>query len=164
MDPSPFHEKDLDSEAEEFIVSRLRELSPRDRVSLIVQINQNPKHEDLQHDVETAVHNHFLYRAKLKRLELRRLLAEGRTALLIGLVFLGMCLLASELLLLRQQSGTLLSLLRESLTIAGWVAMWRPMQIFLYDWWPVRRLGQIYKKLSCVRVEVRTSDAIDRTI
>jgi hypothetical protein len=25
-----------------------------------------------------------------------------------------------------------------SLVIGGWVAMWRPMEVFLYDWWPVR--------------------------
>ena len=28
---------------------------------------------------------------------------------------------------------------RESLTIGGWVAMWRPMEIFLYSWWPILR-------------------------
>ena len=22
--------------------------------------------------------------------------------------------------------------------IGGWVALWRPMEIFLYDWWPIR--------------------------
>jgi hypothetical protein len=57
--------------------------------------------------------------------------------------------------MLRQKPGTLLSLLRESLTIAGWVAMWRPMQIFLYDWWPLLRIGHIYEKLSRVPVELR---------
>jgi hypothetical protein len=44
---------------------------------------------------------------------------------------------------------------RESLTIAGWVAMWRPMQIFLYDWWPLRHLGKIYEMLSRMPVELR---------
>jgi hypothetical protein len=32
--------------------------------------------------------------------------------------------------------------------------MWRPMQIYLYDWWPLRRKGQIYRKLSLMPVEV----------
>ena len=26
----------------------------------------------------------------------------------------------------------------ESLLIGGWVAMWRPLEVFIYDWWPVR--------------------------
>lgn len=159
MDPSPFHEKDLDSEAEEFIVSRLQEFSPHDHVSVIIHVSENARHEDLQAVVEMAVHNHFLYRAQLKRLELQRLLRVGRTSLLIGLLFLAVCLAASELLLLLQRPGPVLNLLRESLTIAGWVAMWRPMQLFLYDWWPLRDVGRLYRKLSRVRVEVRAGDA-----
>jgi len=30
--------------------------------------------------------------------------------------------------------------------------MWRPMQIFLYEWWPLVRRGRIYRNLS--RAEV----------
>jgi hypothetical protein len=44
---------------------------------------------------------------------------------------------------------------RESLTIAGWVAMWQPMEIFLYQWWPLRRRGRIFEKMSRMKVEVR---------
>ena len=39
--------------------------------------------------------------------------------------------------------------------IAGWVAMSRPLEIYLYEWWPLRRRGQIFEKLSRMRVEVR---------
>ena len=31
--------------------------------------------------------------------------------------------------------------------------MWRPMQIYLYDWWPLRRRGRIFVKLSHMPVE-----------
>ena len=34
------------------------------------------------------------------------------------------------------------------------VAMWRPMQIYLYDWWPLLRRSRIYAKLSHMPVEV----------
>jgi hypothetical protein len=33
--------------------------------------------------------------------------------------------------------------------------MWRPMQIYLYDWWPVRRRGKLYRKLARMHVDVR---------
>ena len=52
-----------------------------------------------------------------------------------------------------KQTDRLWSLLRESLVIGGWVAMWRPLEIYLYDWWP-RRIGRIYEKLSRVPVEI----------
>jgi hypothetical protein len=153
MDPSPFHEKDLDDDAEEFIVSWAQEFPRRDPISLLVHVNQLPAHGDGQRLLEAAVHNYFAYRAKLKRLEFRHLLKQGRLSLVIGLGFLAACLLTSQLL--RHQPGALSIVLRESLTIAGWVAMWRPMQIFLYEWWPVRRMGRLFEKMSRMRVEVR---------
>jgi len=55
----------------------------------------------------------------------------------------------------RRERGTLLTLARESLTIGACVATWRPMQIFLCDWWLLLRVGHIYKKLSRVPVELR---------
>jgi hypothetical protein len=158
MDPSPFHEKDLDHDAEEFIVSWAQEFPLRDPISLLIHVNQLSAHRDPQQLVEAAVHNYFAYRAKLNRLEFHHLLKQGRTSLIIGLGFLAVCLLASELLL-RQTTGAFSFLLRESLTIAGWVAMWRPMQIFLYEWWPVRRMGRLFAKMSRMHIEVRKRNA-----
>jgi hypothetical protein len=75
-------------------------------------------------------------------------------SLLVGLSFLGLCLLIIELLVLNR-AGTIPNFLTQSLTIAGWVAMWRPMEIYLYEWWPLRRRGQIFEKLSRMPVEVQ---------
>jgi hypothetical protein len=153
MDPSPFHERDLDDDAEEFIVGWAREFPRYDPVALVVYVNQHPAHGDAQHLVETAVHNYFAYREELNRFEFRYLLKRGRDSLIIGLAFLVACVLTSQLLQLR--SGTLPIILREGLIIAGWVAMWRPMEIFLYEWWPLLRKGRLYQKLSRMHVEVR---------
>lgn len=98
MDPSPFHERDLDDDAEEFIVGWAREFPRRDPVSLIVHVNQLPPHGDAQRLLETAVHNYFAYRAKLNRLEFRYLLKQGRASLIIGMAFLATCVLTSQLL------------------------------------------------------------------
>jgi len=57
-------------------------------------------------------------------------------------------------MLLGDEAGTWAAVVRESLTIAGWVAMWRPMQIYLNDWWPLRRRSSIFAKLSHMPVEV----------
>jgi hypothetical protein len=39
--------------------------------------------------------------------------------------------------------------------IIGWVAMWRPLEIFLYEWVPVHRRCQILAKLSKMPVSVQ---------
>jgi hypothetical protein len=78
---------------------------------------------------------------------------RGRTSLLIGLLFLAACLITTKLLL-GDLVGTWVRIVRESLTIAGWVAMWRPMEIYLYDWWPLRRKSRLYQKLSQIPVQM----------
>lgn len=152
MDPSPFVEKDLDDDAEEFIVSWAQEFSPSAPIRLRIYLEQSPA-EDPKELIKTAVHNHFTHRASITALELSRLLKQGRTSLLIGLLFLSVCLLLSKALS-GHEADTWGAVARESLTIAGWVAMWRPMQIYLYDWWPLRRRGLIYQKLGHMPVEV----------
>ena len=154
MDPSPFHEKDLDDDAEEFIVSWAQEYPVRDPIILVISLNQYPSSANPQQLVEKAIHNHFAYKARLNRLQFKRLLWEGRISLVIGLLFLVTCLLTSQLLP-RGEANTLAGVLRESLTIGGWVAMWRPMEIFLYEWWPLLRPGRTYEKMSQMPVEVR---------
>jgi hypothetical protein len=154
MDPSPFHEKDLDHDAEEFILSWAQEFHRHEPVDLIVHLEKLPAGHDAKKIVEQAVHHYFAYRARMNQLEFKRLMKQGRMSLMVGLAFLGLCLLAIELLALNRP-GAIPSFFSQSLTIAGWVAMWRPMEIYLYEWWPLRRRGQILVKLSRMPIEVR---------
>jgi hypothetical protein len=152
MDPAPFHEKDLDHDAEEFIVSWMREYPLTTPVTLHVHLIEWPA-EDPTATIREAVHHYFAYRGQLIDMEFRQLMKHARTSLLIGLAFLTICLVTSSYLL-ADREGALVRILRESLTIAGWVAMWRPMQLYLYDWWPLRGRGRLYSKLSKIPVEV----------
>jgi hypothetical protein len=152
MDPSPFHERDLDHDAEEFIESWAREYPIDEPVALRVHLADWPA-DDPRDVIRDAVHNYFAYRAKLTDLEFHQLMKQGRTTLVIGTLFLAGCLGLGRVLG-GVGDGTGFVLVRESLTIAGWVAMWRPMQLYLYDWWPVRRRGRVYRKLSRMTVEV----------
>jgi len=154
MDPSPFHEKDLDDDAAEFILSWAQEFHRHERVDLIIHLEKSFDGHNVQRLVENAVHNYFAYRARLNELEFKRLMKQARMSLLVGLSFLGACF-AMIGLLVRQSASQWQGFLNEGLTIAGWVAMWRPLQIYLYDWWPLRRRGQIFEKLSRMPVEVR---------
>lgn len=91
--------------------------------------------------------------ARRKRTETR---LEGRQALRIGIVFLAICLAASatveRLLADRVLIGNLLA---ESLMIAGWVGLWRPMELLLNGWWPFASDVDIYEKIRNTAIEVR---------
>ena len=103
MDPSPFHDKDLDRGAEEFIVSWAREYPLDEPVTLRVHLEQWPAENPTQL-IRDAVHNYFGYRRDMAQLDFRRLMRQGRASLMIGLLFLGACLVARELL--SQAPGT----------------------------------------------------------
>jgi hypothetical protein len=152
MDPSPFEKKDLNDDVEEFIVSWSEEYRPDQALTLRIYLQEWPA-EDRTELVRNSIHNYFAYRANLSHLAFRRLMRRGRTSLLIGLLFLATCLATSKLLL-GDIEGTWARIVRESLTIAGWVAMWRPMEIYLYDWWPLRRKSRLYQKLSQMPVQM----------
>lgn len=154
MDPSPFTERDLDPNAEEFIESWAHEFPIVDPVSLIVHLRDWPQGQDPQALITQGIHNHFSDCARLNRLEFRRLMARGRRSLLIGLVFLSSCLVIETQFIPQRETGALFNVLRESLSIAGWVAMWRPMEIYLYEWWPLQRRRKIFEKLARMPVEV----------
>jgi hypothetical protein len=154
MDPSPFHEKDLDHDAEDFIEGWAQEFPRRDPVTLVIHLDEKVDSTETQRSVEKAVRHYFAYKANLNGREFNRLMKQGRTSLLVGLSFLGACLAASELV--ARLGGPLSLLLRESLAIAGSVAMWRPMEIYLYEWWPLRRRGQIFEKMSHMPVAVHS--------
>ncbi|HYA19461.1 MAG TPA: hypothetical protein VEG25_02290, partial [Burkholderiales bacterium] len=153
MDPTPFVHKDLDPEAEEFIESWALEFPPQSRIHIAIHLEQLPTEGDPNALVNEAIHNYYDYKVGLARRGLHRLLREGRKSLVIGLSFLALCLLAANAIE-ELTTGTFLSIVRESLTIGGWVAMWRPLEIFLYDWWPVTRRIQLYRSLGRAQVHI----------
>lgn len=152
MDPSPFHDRDLNRDAEEFIVGWAQEYSLGEPLTLTIHLANMPA-QDPTVVMAEAIHNFFAYRAGLNRLAFRRLMDDGRTSLVVGLAFLTGCL-AIRNLVLGHTAGAWAGLLREGLTIVGWVAMWRPVQIYLHDWWPLHRRGRVLSKLSTMSVEV----------
>ena len=152
MDPTPFHRRDLDPGAQEFLESWALEFPQDSHFRIVVHIERMPA-EAPAPLVTAAIHNFFAYKTDLTMRNMRLMLLEGRTSLLIGLCFLALCLLGADVLS-GSISNTFLRVLRESLIIGGWVVMWRPMQIFLYDWWPLVRRGRIFRNLSRAKVHV----------
>jgi hypothetical protein len=158
FDPAPFHEKDLDGDAEEFIVSWAREYPVGTPLVFRLHLPEDQRQPDAERVVTGAVHNYFAYRADLARLELRRTLQLGRTAMLVGIAFLAVCMAARELVR-GAGDGDWLHVVQEGLLIIGWVAMWRPIELLLYDWWPLRRMRRTYSNLAKMKVEVAYGEA-----
>lgn len=153
IDPSPFRERDLDPHAEEFILEWARDL-PRDApLALRVHLQRSAGPVDEAALLGQAVHQYFKARAAGARRSLRELFRRGRVSLLIGLAFLGGSIVFSDLIRNVSESG-FVALMREGLVIGGWVAMWRPLEVFLYDWWPILGDVRLLDRLSQMPVRI----------
>jgi len=157
FDPSPFHEKDLDAEAESYIVGAVREFHLGTPLRLIFHLPATEIATARAARLGDSIHGYFAYRRDSASRDLRFLLRQGRLSLAIGLAFLAACLSARAFLLF-PAANAVESIVAEGLVITGWVAMWRPIQIFLYDWWPLRRMVRIYNKLATIDVDVRATN------
>lgn len=154
FDPSPFHEKDLDREAEEYIVGAADELGSPGPIRLVVHLPAEQLQNARSLDLEGSVRHYFSYRLSEAERKLRLHFREARAALLIGVLFLVACIVLRQLVsLVLQEPAT--RIVEEGLLILGWVAMWGPIQLLLYDWWPLRHRVHLFGRLANMRVEVR---------
>lgn len=153
LDPSPFIDRDLDADAEEFIVSWARELPAGHEIELVIHLATVPPPERAA-GAGDAVRHYFASRAEIRQRDFRRLMRQGRFSLGVGLLFLGVCVSLSEVVAKLGYGGTTAEIARESLLIGGWVAMWRPLEIYLYDWWPLRDERRLLERLARMNVRL----------
>ena len=154
MDPSPFQDKDLDVDAVEFIVDWAKELPPNKPLALRVHLDKPVVSPEMGRDLREAVHRFFANRSMHARQRLRELFRIGWRSLLIGLAFLTVCLVTGNWIAKTWPDSRATAIAREGLVIGGWVAMWRPLEIFLYGWWPIRRDRRLADRLSAMAVRI----------
>lgn len=154
LDPSPLRERDMDPAVVEYIVEWAEDQPAHAELAMVVTVNEQVATE---HDLEllrAALREEFRRRASSVRRRLGRLFRDGRVSLLIGMVFLALAIVISDVI------GNLLSyqryvtLVQETVVIGGWVALWHPINIFLYEWWPIRAEARLLDRLSQMDVSL----------
>ena len=155
LDPFPFREKDLAAEAEDYIVGWARELPGKRPIKIVLHIPDTEAEGKASDDLAEALNRYFSGRAAAIQGDLNELFRVGRRSLAIGASILIACLLIAH-----GVSGYLVDtafkrLAEESFLILGWVANWRPLEIFLYDWWPLAHRRDLYERLAAAIIELR---------
>lgn len=149
LDPSPFHDKALDRNAEAYLIDSASEFAPG--TALRVLVHAPAALQNQLADITTAVHAHFALAATLAQRRHRARLRVGRMGLLLGLIVLVLALLLRTWISgLPAPSGEVLS---EGLLILAWVALWRPAETALFDRWEHREQIRLLQQLSVVPVE-----------
>jgi hypothetical protein len=157
FDPSPFLEKDLDDDAFEYIVSSVSEHSHKTKQKILIHLPSSQRKKMSEVEIRKAIHNYFEYKKILAERSIKLKLKEGQFSLIIGIVFLASCLLVREWFIempsISQSVWTYIMI--EGLMIGGWVAMWKPISDILYEWWPIYKEKNIFKKITEMDIEFR---------
>jgi len=150
LDPSPFHDRDLDREAARFIREEAEDREPGADAAIVVHL---PQHQVAQEEVvREAVHRYFARECSTAQRELRQLMRFGRYALVAGLLAVFVVVGIGKLLASFTGTGTLSAGLAESLTIVAWVFLWRPAEVLIFDGWPIRQRMFLYRRLATAQV------------
>jgi hypothetical protein len=147
---SPLRDKNLDPKAEEFIVGWAKDL-PRDAtLALIVDLDREAGLPDEAAVFGDAIREFFSQRAQAYRRRLRELLRVGPTSIVIGLATLATAIAVGDFLAGLLKGSRIGEIIRESFAIGGWVSMWRPVEIFLYEWWAIRDETRLSDRLAAM--------------
>jgi hypothetical protein len=156
LDPSPFTERDLDDDAEAYIVGWAREVDSGLPFRIIVHLPQAEAEKARERHLESAIGNYFAYRVGMLERDLSDLFRVGRRSLAMGIAVLAVCIGLSQIVRTMLPEWTPGPLLAEGIMIFGWVANWRPAEILLYDVWAVRRRINLYRRLANAQVVLRS--------
>jgi|FEC22Drversion2_1045045.scaffolds.fasta_scaffold00193_32 hypothetical protein len=151
LDPAPFHEKELEAAADDYIVGSAEDAGKP--IRLVIMLPEGELARPEAEHLPASIRHHFELRAASERRQLRAMWRRGRMALAIGIAFLAACLFGRSLLL--ASSSPAAHIMAEGLLILGWVAMWGPLDIVLYGWWPIRSRIRLFDRLSRLDVEMR---------
>ena len=154
IDPSPFHTRDMDTAADAYIVNSAKALPKDVPLALIIHLDRPLTDEAKLGQVGQAIQTHFAAQSATTRLQLKDLFGRGRVSLLIGLSVLSLSIGLGKVSNNWLSGVSMAQILHQSVLIGGWVAMWRPMEIFLYDWWPIAARIRLLDRLATMQVQL----------
>lgn len=150
LDPSPFHDKALDRDAEAYLIECAGELPPR--VPFTLRLHGPAEVAGALEAITIGIHRHFALAHTQAQRRHRRRARVARAAILFGLFGLGAALLLRALV--ADWGGTLGDVLAEGLLILAWVALWRPAEMLIFDSWEQREELRLLRELGRVPVQL----------
>ena len=154
-DPSPFREGNLTTEAEEYFLQKAKELPKNQPIRIVIHLPANEATPRSPPDIAAAMTHHFASSANAESRKLRELFRTGRGAGLIGFATLATCLFLAWHVTENLSARPITRILQESFVILGWVSIWKPLEMFLYEWLPPDRRRRLFRRLSAAEVVIR---------
>lgn len=161
---APLHERELNEEVESHIVAAAKDLPADATPRLVVTLQRATGIEHAQALIETAIRVHFARRASRGWRQLRQLVGRASLSLFIAVTIVAVSALVREKLAhAGVDQNPIVSIFCECLLIGAWVAMWKPMEILLHEWWSMRGEKQVMTRLSTTSVTASEPAAVEQS-
>lgn len=148
----------LNERVEQFIVHRAEE-QRLPKYMLVVRIPEVALSRSDSTALATGIRQHFVHRANEERAKVQTLIRDGKRDLMTGSVFLFVCGIVG-LVGVNVLPRAIGLFLEQGLLILGWVALWRPVDLLLYELRPLRLRRDVLDALS--KMDVRTEGRGER--
>ena len=153
FDPAPFHEKELDTAAEHYIIDTVKDFPAKTKFKMIIYLPKELAYGEQAQKIKPAIQHHFEYRVMSADRKFRSHFRHGRSTMIIGLSFLTIALVARQMV--SHISHELVAqIFADALLIIGWVAMWEPITVLLYELWPILQTKKVYQKISEMEIDI----------
>jgi hypothetical protein len=156
LDPAPNDEKEINHATESYIMDSLEDM-PNDKRSsakIVLYLEQTLyDDEKIRTDMEHAIHSHFALRLCTAHQKYKLAMNKGRMYLVRGLIFLMICLILSSVVTSIHNQNDIVYAIGQSFVIIGWVALWKPVEFYLYDRRDILNERKILEQLESITVE-----------
>ena len=158
-DPAPFRERDLDPAAIEHLLDCAREIKKSRPIKVVLTFTEPLGGAIDDAVIREAIKAQFEHERDLVERKLSANFRHGQVLAVIGFAVLAVFLTLAELTQSALPEGTLRRLVHEGFTITGWVAMWRPAETLLYDWWPLVEERRLVERILEAPIDVKHAPA-----
>lgn len=142
----------LNADADELIIEEAGMAPRNDQIHLKIHFRKNEISR--KDEISMAIRQHFSYRRKKSEQQLKQVLRLGWRSLLTSIIFFSLVVFLTFVIIKLFPDGRLSLSVREILIICAWVALWRPIDLLLYEWRPLRREANLFRKLEQCKVDV----------
>jgi hypothetical protein len=146
-DPAPFRARDLDDDAERWLLDAAEELPRKTPMAFQLHLAEPLPDGLTERTVVDAIRAHLRYLLGRNRRDLRALMRQGLVSGAMAVALLALCMaieLSLQPLAAREHWA---AAVREGVVIFGWVALWRPMETFLFSWWPHAARARLLRRV-----------------
>ena len=152
FNPTPFHNEGLNQRASEYIESEGMRLPRGSAIVIALATKGEPATSGDVERLRSVLAAHFGHEASLQDDEFRLTLSNGVKSLAIGISILIACTAVSQSISNAPIPEGLRQGLSDGFSMLGWVANWRPIELLFYDWWPIKRKRDLYRRIAVADV------------